>query len=204
MRRGDLNEADEADEVPPLATRVATLLEAVEISLRSGLDDQTLFIFARALKAFEITTRIRLSAQDLGSAFAEWWNRARPRLPADADFDEYRFDFLDRFEATNAALGANPFHEAVRLADSKAQPPEAARYQNPRLRRLVAVCYYLQHLNGSSPFFMAIRNAAEILGSEDPKRGNRALKGLVRDGILIVVEPGVPGKRKATRYRFVS
>ena len=56
QRHGDTDETQETEDVPPLAACVKTLPETVQLSLIAGLDDKCLFNFARALKAFEITT----------------------------------------------------------------------------------------------------------------------------------------------------
>ena len=121
-----------SDEFPPLSACVRTLPEAVRLSINDGWTIDSPFIFARALKAFEITTGARLAESDLEAAFALLWSTAKPHLPPDADFDEYRFDFLDRFAKTRAPLGSNPLQEAIRHARAATPPPEASRY--PRFR----------------------------------------------------------------------
>ena len=54
---GATDETDDTHEVPPLATRVASLQEAVQVALHMGVGENCLFNFARALKAFEATTK---------------------------------------------------------------------------------------------------------------------------------------------------
>jgi hypothetical protein len=109
---GDADDTQETEEVPPLAACVKTLPEAVQLSLDAGLTEKSLFIFARALKAFEITNNRRLPPLELQAAFVQWWNASKAILPPDADFDEWRFDFEDTFAKTHAALGANPLRES--------------------------------------------------------------------------------------------
>jgi len=103
-------------DVPPLAASVKTLQEAVQLSLKDGLNSDCLFIFARAIKAFEITHDRRLPLAELQAAFAQWWNAAKPHLPPDAEFDEWRFDFEDTFAKTHAPLGSNSLEDTTRLA----------------------------------------------------------------------------------------
>ena len=98
----------------------------------------------------------------MSAAFAQWWNTAKPLLPPDADFDEWRFDFDATFAKTHAALGANSLQEAIRRADASPMPPQSARYASPKIKRLVAVCYQLQLLQGKSPFFLGVRDAAKM------------------------------------------
>jgi hypothetical protein len=200
QRNRDIDETQETEDVPPQAACVKTLPEAVKLSLNAGLDDKCLFNFARALKALEITINHRLPAAELSAAFAQWWNAAKPSLPPDANFDEWRFDFEATFAKTHAALGANSLQEAIRRADASPMPPQSARYNSPKIMRLVAVCYQLQLLQGKSPFFLGVRDAAQIMGIKNLHQANAILGGIVRDGVLNEVEKGT--RKRATRFRF--
>ena len=200
QRHGDTDETEETEEVPPLAAPVKTLQEAVQISLAAGINDKCLFLFARAIKAFEITNNRRLPPAELQNAFALWWSTAKPILPPDADHDEWRFDFEDTFAKTHAPLGANSLEEAIRRADASPMPPQAGRYSSPKIKRLVAVCYHLQLLQGNSPFFLGVRATARIVGTKNLYQANAMLNGLVSDGVLIHAENGT--RTRATRFRF--
>jgi len=194
------NVTKEKEDVPPLATSVKTLQEAVQLSLKDQKIEKSLFTFARALKAFEMIHDRRLPPAELQNAFSLWWNAATPLLPPDADFDEWRLDFEDTFAKTLSPLGSNSLHEAIRRADASPLPPQAARYSSPKLKRLVATCYYLQQLQGNSPFFLSVRDAAKIGGAKGLPQASAWLAGLVRDGVLIEVEKGT--RKRATRFRF--
>ncbi|HEU5124977.1 MAG TPA: hypothetical protein VFW05_13055 [Verrucomicrobiae bacterium] len=199
QRNREAQETEEKEDIPPLVTCVKTLQEAVQISLADGITENCFFVFARAIKAFEITHNRRLTPAELQSAFATWWSAAKPSLPADADYDEWRFDFEDIFAKTHSALGANSLQEAIRRAETNLTP-YAARYSSPKLQRLTAVCYHLQMLQGSSPFFLGVRDAAKITKIKNLYRASAMLNGLVRDHILILVEKST--SRRATRFRF--
>jgi hypothetical protein len=93
------------------------------LSLEAGINENSLFTFTRALKAFEITHDRRLPADELDGAFSLWWTAAKPQLPGDADFDEYRLDFLDKFAKTKAALGSNSREEATRFRRKRDATP---------------------------------------------------------------------------------
>ena len=197
---GDTDVTKETEDVPPLSASVKTLQEAVQLSLKDGLNKNCLFIFARAIKAFEITHDHRLTPAELQNAFSLWWSAAKPLLPPDADHDEWRFDFEDTFAKTHAPLGSNSLEEAIRRADASPMPPQSARYTSPKIKRLVAVCYHLQLLQVNSPFFLGVRNAAKIGGAKGLPQASAWLAGLVRDGVLIEVEKGT--RKRATRFRF--
>lgn len=193
------------DELPPLATRVAALPDAVQLSLAGGLSEDSLFIFARAIKAFEVTNQRRLSPNDLQRAFALWWSNAKSLLQADDDFDEWRFAFEDAWESAKHPLGANVLAEATRRADTQPPPPAASKYGNStKLKRLVAVCYQLQLLAGDGPFFLSVRDAAKIIGTTKLNTASAFLSGLVRDDVLKLESKGVPGGRRASRFRFTA
>jgi len=187
---------------------VNTLAAAVQLARQawsSSPDSDPAFIFARALKAFEVTTSRTLSRPDLDGAFALWWTQAQPTLPAGTDREESRLLFLDAFAKVRAPLGSNPLAEAIRRADADPAPKEAARYPgSPRLQHLVAVCFHLQRLSGDCPFFLGARDAARVMGTLNPHLGLAALNGFVADGILTLVQKGAPGGRKASRYRFAG
>jgi hypothetical protein len=204
-----MKDTDDTKDIPPLATSVKTLEEAVQFSLKHGLTENCLFIFSRALKAFEITHNRRLPQVELDSAFSFWWSTAQPLLPPDADFDQWRFDFLATFAKTRTALGSNSLEEAICRADACPPPPQAERYNNPEIKRLVAACYQLQQLQVTSPFILSVRSAARILrmnslNRADLDRANSILHGLVSDGILILVTEAQRAARRANRFRFNS
>lgn len=199
---GVTDDTHDTDEVPPLATSVRSLQEAVRVALDMGVGENCLFNFARALKALEVTTNFNLPPDQREQAFVLWWQTAKPLLPADADSDEYRFLFYDAVTQAKTPLGANPLNEAITRADASPLPAEAARYTSAKLKRLVAVCSHLQVLQGDSPFFLGLRDAASILGTKSLPQARAMLAGLARDGLLTVISKGTPGGRRATRFRF--
>ena len=96
----------------------------------------------------------------------------------------------------------NPDEPAQPKTPFKPLPPQAERYTSPKLKRLVAVCFQLQLLQGGSPFFLGVRAAARIVGTKNLYQANGMLSGLVRDVILIHAEKGKRAGRRATRFRF--
>jgi hypothetical protein len=205
-RYRDTDDTDGTEDIPRLAASVKTVQEAVQLALKDGLRKDSLFQFARALKAFEITINRRLPSPELDNAFSLWWTEAKPLLPPNVDFDEYRFEFRDSFAKTKAPLGSNFLEQAMRLAKTKPPPSQADRYTSSEIKRLVAVCYYLQRLQGPAPFFLGVRDAARILGLNHDRsaldKANQILHGLAHDGVLNLVEQGKQGGKRASRFRF--
>lgn len=201
-RNRDTDGTDDTDD-SALAARVKTLQEAARLSLAVGIDGNSMFVFARALKAFEVTIGKIIEKKELGNALSVWWAAAAPHLTLDDNFDEYLLLLKDAYEKVKTPLGSNALEIALERAQDQPAPPEAESYSSPKIRRLVAVCYQLQEINGSSPFFLSVRDCARIIGIERLETASAFLNGLVSDGILTVKQMGTPGGRRATRYRYM-
>ena len=202
-RIGESDVMEETDVVPGPMTHVGSIPEAVQITLQNDIDDKTLFNFARALKAFEGTTKSRLKKADQDSAFSLFWNTAKSRLPRDDSYDEWRFQFLQAFAKAKSPLGANHIQAALKLAQQEPPPPQCSRYaSSPKIQLLIAVCFHLQKMAGDGPFFLSIRSAAKIIGTTSLLQASNYLNGLVADTILTEVTHGKPGGKSASRFRF--
>lgn len=199
---GEKEDTHDTKESLPLAASVTTVQEAVKRSLTNGVKDDCIFNFCRALLALAVTTGCRLKTADLQSAFSLWWVEAKPLLPLDADFDEWRFVFENTYSKTRVPLGANPLEEAIRRSGSRKLPAQAARYPSPNLKKLISVCYQLQVVCGAGVFFLSVRDARKITEIKSLDVNLALLAGLVRDRVLIEVKKGKPGGRTATRFRF--
>lgn len=191
----DTDVTDGTDVSAP-ASRVATLPEAAKISLEHGLRHDSLFTFARALKAFEITTGCK---PDLEGALAVWWPLAKPHLPSDADFGEYLWALRDAFLSANSPLGANVLLQALHLAPSLSYKPTSAE----REVRIKWVCCYLQKAAGESPFFISVRDVAKVIQTDNLRLAQSLIRSLVFERFMEVAERGSPKGRKATRFRIV-
>lgn len=206
--RREAHEAHDADEDLPPASRISTIPEAVEASLGPHAPKgDRLFVFCRALRAFEATHGKVLQGTDLESALAEWYRTAKRKgtLPDETPFDECRLLFKATYPETKHALGTSALEEAIRRGGAEAEPAEASHFEDRRIRRLVAVCYHLQALAGDAPFFLSARDAAEVLGDRNQwTKAARFLKGLCSMGILKVEAQGGYGGHRATRYRYRS
>ena len=198
----DTHVTEDSEEAPPLAAFIPTLHKAVELAVAKGTGKDALFVFARMVKAFEVTTSVTLNPTELQNAFSLWWTYAKPHLPADADSDEYRFFFEVTYAKVRAPWGANPLEEAAKRAAASTNVPHAERYQSPKIRWLVALCYHLQVLAGEAPFFLSLRDAARLCALTNLNQASAFIAGLVRDGVLTPVEKGRPGGKRASRYRF--
>ena len=82
-------------------------------------------------------------------------------------------------------------------------PSAAMAYELPGLRLLVALCCELQRSARDAPFFLSCRTAGRLL-EVDHTTAWRWLYLMVSDGLLEVEEQGKPGRKRATRYRYVA
>jgi hypothetical protein len=172
------------------------LQEAAEISLRSGIRHDCLFVFARALKAFEITTGCKV--EDLEGALAVWWTQAKPLLPADASFGEYLWTLTDAYSIAKTPLGANALVQALQYAPSLSYKPTAEQ----REARLKHVCRFLQEVAGDSASFISVRDVAKVIQTDNLRLAQSLLRYLIHKRFLVIETPGTTKSRKATRYKL--
>lgn len=197
----ETHETEDTQEGLPLRASVGTLQAAVQRAISDTSFGDPVFKLCRALKGFEKATGMSLSQRDLSCSFSYWWNfpGARANLEEDLTYDEHLMLFHESFKLARTALGENVIETAVRNINSKKPPPESARYASPRLKRLVHLCFELQLLNQDGPFFLSSRDAGRVIGCSHIHAAG-FLKGLVTDGILILVSVGQ--RKRASRYRF--
>ncbi len=200
------DDKDDADELPPSGACVGTLQKAAQMALADKSNGDPVFKFARAVKAFELFVDRRLPKKELPAAFNIWWSAAQTTLPPDTDRDECMFLFMDAYDKAKTPLGSNVIQNALDRVKSSPPPPEANRYESPKLKTLVHLCYELQKLAGDSPFFLSVRDAARAIGlsAKSLHAVSAFLRGLHRDGIIEPVEIGKSGGHRATRYRYVA
>jgi len=197
------NETDATDD-SARSVQVPTIPEAVRLSLTEGITDKTLFKFARAIRAFEMTTGMRIKQSEVSNVFAEWWRTAQAEklLPADASHDEYALLFEDTFARAKVPLGANALYAAIKRAEKASLPEAAKQFTDPKMQKLVGTCYQLQKLTGRVPFFLSVRDCAKIYGTKRLATASAILNGFVSRQILRIAKKGLPGGKLATRFWY--
>ena len=172
---------------------------AVTLPTTEGKRNAATFAFARRLKAIpELAHR---PVDELRDVVRRWHAAALPIIGTKA-FDETWADFVVGWPRVRCPHGAAVLAEAWDRARASPLPPAADRYESDGLRLLVALCAQLQRISGTSPFFLACRNAGGLLGIEHTTAA-KWLGLLVHDRILTIVVKGTP-PHSATRYRFVG
>lgn len=182
---------------------VETIQQAVDISLVAGINETCLFVFGRALRAFEVKTNCRLDEASQGSAFALWWATAKLLLPDGEEYAVWESEFLEAFRKVRVPFGMNAIGQAIRDSENLPWPEVCNRYAKP-IGRVVAVCYHLQRVSVESSFFLSVRDTQRIGGFRTVFTANAILQTLIRDGVLEEVEKGALKGRKASRYKLTE
>jgi len=128
-----------------------------------------------------------------------WWERDSRRrgIP----WDQFRFWAMDGWDKVRYRPGTGPLAELLAEADARPLPAAALRYEDPQLRRLVALCAALQRRAGATPFPLAADAVALELKLSQATI-SRWLRGLTLDRLLIVTKP--PRPFRATEYRYLG
>ena len=184
-----------SEPVLALPQDVAALIERT-LPDRPGQRRSKLGLFARGLKF------------DLGRAGADtatlrgwvrcWHDLAWPRTSRAKGVDDSWFDFQSWWVDAKIPLETSRASEAFAIAEAGRPWQELAdRYDDVRLRHLVAGCREMQRLHGSTPFVLTCRTAAALIGLHGENghvRANRWLLGLEREGVLKCAFRGKPGR----------
>lgn len=178
--------------------------EAIEAAIvqtlptRKGMRNDNVFTLARALKA--VPTLANADTLELKTIVKDWHGRALPIIGTKA-FDATWADFCHAWPRVEYPLGQSPLETIMERLECKAPPPEAAMFETPGIKRLVALCAELQRQAGNMPFYLDCRSAGKCIG-EDHNTASRWLGLLVAERLLVRVEQGKPGR--ATRWRWSS
>jgi hypothetical protein len=159
-----------------------------------------IFDLARGLK---FQSPISATPESMEWAFDLWFEKALPIINT-KDKDVSWKDFKNAWRNARTPPGAL----MQRLADRTAEepdPPCAAKYRVPAMRRLIKLARELQRINGDKPFPLSARDAKRV-GFDHPMEAFRCVGKLRHDGILLLVEKGSPGpqSRKANMYRYIA
>jgi hypothetical protein len=180
-----------------------TLEEAIAATLPSGPGHRNLrlFAFARCLKGMpEYRDR---NADDLYEVVRQWHAQALPYIQTKA-FAETWQDFLVAWNRVRTPARGGPLATIVQEALSEPFPAAADRYDDPNLKRLVAVTAKLQQIRGVEPFFLTCRDTANLLGGSATQRTrwSKYLHHLCDDGVLRRVTVGT--RRKASEFYYMG
>ncbi len=167
-----------------------------------GTRNRRVFNLARALRS--LPEYFDADPKYFEPVVREWHKRALPYIRT-KEFEETWIDFLKAWQKIRWRIGDNPMSETFEKAKKSPVPNWAARYDNPKLRLLVAWCKELQGRAGNGSFFLSARTAGKFLDIK-PMTAYRWLFLLERDEVVEVVEKGKMTRAGgvATRFRYIA
>ena len=165
-----------------------------------GQRHKCLFKLARGLKGIPELAEQPVTV--IEPYIKRWHELALPQLRTQSYEDSW-WDFAESWESVKYPLGAGLMSDVISRASTADMPAVAERYENPKVRLLIAVCRGLQQEQGDDPFFLSVRSVAEI-GEITPIQASRWLRGLVRDGVLERVSKGDYATHQASQYRYIG
>lgn len=176
--------------------------DAVQVSLPSKKHENNncLFTLARAIKTLEKKGQTFEPCQ-LQEVFEQWYVRSEQFLRDGQSKEEYYLEFMNAYQRAKFPLGGRRLSEAWERASSQPLPDEATKFQNPKLRLLIAFLKQLQLMAGDKPFYATSRDCAAFLEQKTHSTAYMWLGALTTMGYIKVVEPG--NDHKATRYRYI-
>jgi len=205
-------ETEDIEDIEAIRVRVVVynklnkeLKKKVKLAISCTLPDKKgyrnflIFQFCRWLKG--ISEFAKLSAKSVKSLCREWHRRALPKIGT-KPFDETWADFAYGWKRVKYPKGEGMLKLAIQKAMEATTHLDAEKeYESEEAQLLVRVCYELQRLQGTEPFWLSCYSAALILGISHTE-ANKKIQMLVADDVLRLVEKNTA--RRATRYRFIG
>lgn len=170
------------------------------ICAAKGEKHRKLFDLARACKKCEHERSRELSRSELSQIFQAWWQPSAQHIKSSKSESFTRFiDLLRR--KVRFVPGASLFCEAEKRARSLQLPD--IDIDHPPLRKLAALCRELQRAQKSHAFFCSVDTARAFTGVSSKSVAWGLLRTLEQIAVIECVKRGIPGGRKATRWRYL-
>jgi hypothetical protein len=166
------------------------------ICTAKGQRNRKLFALARATRQIEDAREKKLSGSELSAVFEAWYSPSSPFI--EMKRDECLIHFLrvrDKVRFIAADL-----REAIVRAQSEPLPDIGI--ECPPLQKIAALCRELQRGAPEHPFFLSVRTAKLLAGFASESAAHDALWVLESLGVIQCVKRGIPGKPRATRWRY--
>jgi hypothetical protein len=203
--RGSVQGESDGDEPSVFGSGV---WDAIETSQPSGPGERNVKLFELARQLKGLPHLADSTPADLEPYVWAWWVRALSVIRT-RDWRTSWAEFLTAWNRVAFPAGEGPARRLMEAAAAGPEPIEAAGFPDPAVRRLIAVCQALQdaaNRYGGDHFFLSCRSAAAVCGFSGLngyRTASRWLRRLVEDGLLELVERGIPGLShgKASCYR---
>ncbi len=177
------------------------------IPAKAHENNARLFTLARSVLAVEKGLGRKFSYEELRTAFAEWYRRVASKglLREGQSRDEYWMEFMRGLENAKYPLGEGTLPAAWEAAQRGPPPKIAEQFEDPAVRRLVALCRELQRAAGDKPFYLSCRIAQGLLNLPTHRKANDWLRALASKRVKIIeeVEKGSAKTHHASRFRYL-
>ncbi len=161
-------------------------------------NDRRLFDLARHVRDYEHQSGSKASLKTLNKVFDLWWELTPAEYLRHTE-DDYRAEFIDKFDRTKFGHSDNPLERAWKSAQE--EPPPAAAVDLPDMQmKLLSLCYQLHRVN-EGKFYLSSYDIPNYLPLTQ-KTAHRYLSAFCRDGRLILVETGSAARRIANTYKW--
>ncbi len=176
--------------------------------------DKLLWNMSGALLKYEREQGRQTTYPEKLAIFKEWWQGGKEHLDPSMDEIAYLSKWIKACENRQFADDETPMGRAWEDAQNAARngllPPEATAVcdppMSPKMQLLVALCFYLQKLNGDKPFFLSCRTAGGLLDIPH-STANYWLELLAHEEwpnrVLKKISTGKIETRKANEYNYL-
>jgi Toprim-like len=167
------------------------------ICTAKGQRNRKLFDLARATRQIETAREKKLSGSELSAVFEAWYTPSSPFI--EMKRDECLIHFLRVREKVRFI--AADLREA--FASAQSEPLPDIGIECLQLQKIAALCRELQRGAPEHPFFLSVRTAKRFAEFASESAAHNALRVLESLGVIQCVERGIPGKPRATRWRYL-
>jgi len=165
----------------------------------SGQRFRKLFELARACKKIERDRSEKLSNSERSEILEAWWTLSQQHIKRDKN--ECLLTFIDLVTCKIHFVPDTPIFEQAAERARRLPLPDFG-INSPALQKIAALMRELQRAYPDLPFFCSVETARAF--AELPSKGeaHRCLRALEQLSVIECVKRGVPGKPRATRWRY--
>lgn len=165
-----------------------------------GQRNRCLFDLVRRLKA--IPELAEAPGRDLEPIVRQWHKLALSTIRT-RDYYVTLSEFLTAWDSVRFPEGCDAMAIMLAATEQEELPACAVPFEDPRMRRLIAICRVLQRHAGDGEYYLSCRKAGELLGISH-KTAAIWLRLLEQLGIIRTERKGDQSTGRASRFRYLG